>query len=234
MFYFVKRLSALRIVTKPCADSRMLFGRFPIFLHHALDVSGFGGGKDGLVLLRTEMDNRIYGSPEYFVGLVEHIRKQAEDMPACFQRTLQQADGLVLLRCGSAYRHADAMLLPGLLLPELTQCRVPLGFKAVSDCHSTVTLQFDRPLCLGQCFSPLRHLFPDGIGERFFDMLVLGFQSLVLLLDGCVLALAEKVGDAGLYAVRILPVNLSRTFLLFGDFAVGKAFRERRNGYRRK
>ena len=96
----------------------------------------------------------------------------------------------------------------------------PLGFKAVSDCHSTVTLQFDRPLCLGQCFSPLRHLFPDGIGERFFDMLVLGFQSLVLLLDGCVLALAEKVGDAGLYAVRILPVNLSRTFLLFGDFAV--------------
>ena len=220
MFYFVKRLSALRIVTKPCANSRMLFGRFPIFLHPALDVSGFGGGKDGLVLLRTEMDNRIYGSPEYFVGLVEHIRKQAEDMPACFQRTLQQADGLVLLRCGSAYHHADAMLLPGLLLPELPQCRVPLGFKAVSDCHSTVTLQFDRPLCLGQCFSPLRHLFPDGIGERFFDMLVLGFQSLVLLLDGCVLALAEKVGDAGLYAVRILPVNLSRTFLLFGDFAV--------------
>ena len=51
-------------------------------------------------------------------------------------------------------------------------------------------------------------------------MFVLGFQSLVLLLDGCVLALAEKVGDAGLYAVRILPVNLSRTFLLFGDFAV--------------
>ena len=51
-------------------------------------------------------------------------------------------------------------------------------------------------------------------------MLVLGFQSLVLLLDGCVLALAEKVGDAGLYAVRVLPVNLSRTFLLFGDFAV--------------
>lgn len=51
-------------------------------------------------------------------------------------------------------------------------------------------------------------------------MLVLGFQLLVLLLDGCVLALAEKVGDARLYAVRILPVNLSRTFLLFGDFAV--------------
>jgi len=51
-------------------------------------------------------------------------------------------------------------------------------------------------------------------------MLVLGFQLLVRLLDGCVLALAEKVGDAGLYAVRVLPVNLSRPFLLFGDFAV--------------
>ena len=51
-------------------------------------------------------------------------------------------------------------------------------------------------------------------------MLVLGFQLLVLLLDGCVLALTEKVGDAGLYAVRVLPVNLSRTFFLFGDFAV--------------
>lgn len=51
-------------------------------------------------------------------------------------------------------------------------------------------------------------------------MFVLGFQPLVLLLDGCVLALAEKVGYAGLYAVRVLTVNLSRTFLLFGDFAV--------------
>lgn len=51
-------------------------------------------------------------------------------------------------------------------------------------------------------------------------MLVLGFQSLVLLLDGCVLALAEKVGDAGLYAVRVLSVNLPRSFFLFGDFAV--------------
>ena len=102
----------------------------------------------------------------------------------------------------------------------LPQCRVSLGFKSISHCHGTVTLQFDRPLCLGQCFSPLRHLFPDGIGERLFDMLVLGFQSLVLLLDGCVLALAEKVGNAGLYAVRVLTVNLSRTFLLFGDFTV--------------
>ena len=51
-------------------------------------------------------------------------------------------------------------------------------------------------------------------------MLVLGFQSLVLLLDGCVLALAEKIGDAGLYAVRVLTVNLSRAFLLFGNLAV--------------
>ena len=129
MFYFVKRLSALRIVTKPCADSRMLFGRFPRFLHHALDVSGFGGGKDGLVLLRTEMDNRIYGSPEYFVGLVEHIRKQAEDMPACFQRILQQADGLVLLRRGLAHRLADA---PPLTVLLLLKCRTALSLSMVS------------------------------------------------------------------------------------------------------
>ena len=112
------------------------------------------------------------------------------------------------------------MLFTGLLLPELPQSRVPLGFISVSDCHGTVTLQFDRPLRLGQLLCPLRHPFPDGIGERFFDMLVFGFQSLVLLLDGCVLALAKKVGDAGLYAVRVLTVSLSRAFLLFGDFTV--------------
>ena len=38
MFYFVKRLAALRIITEPCADRILLFGRFPVFLHHALDV----------------------------------------------------------------------------------------------------------------------------------------------------------------------------------------------------
>ena len=41
MFYFVKRLSALRIVTEPCADRILLFGRFPVLLHHTLDVGGF-------------------------------------------------------------------------------------------------------------------------------------------------------------------------------------------------
>ena len=29
MFYFIKRLPALRIVTEPCADHILLFGRFP-------------------------------------------------------------------------------------------------------------------------------------------------------------------------------------------------------------
>ena len=46
MFYFVKRLSALRIVTEPCADHVLLFGRFPVLLHDALDVGGFGGSKE--------------------------------------------------------------------------------------------------------------------------------------------------------------------------------------------
>ena len=31
MFYFIKRLSALRIITEPCADRFLLFGGFPIF-----------------------------------------------------------------------------------------------------------------------------------------------------------------------------------------------------------
>ena len=41
MFYFVKGLSALRIITEPCTDHILLFGRFPVLLHHALDVGGF-------------------------------------------------------------------------------------------------------------------------------------------------------------------------------------------------
>ena len=166
------------------------------------------------------MDNRFNGSPEHLACLVENIGDDVQNIPARFQRTLQPLYGLVLLRRCPAHRHTDAVRFPGLLLPELPQCRVSFGFKRVSDCHGTVTLQFDRPLRLGQLLCPFRHLFPDRIGERLFDMLVLGFQSLVLLLDGCVLALAEKVGDAGLYAVRVLPVNLSRPFLLFGDLAV--------------
>ena len=31
MFYFIKRLSALRIITEPCADRFLRFGGFPIF-----------------------------------------------------------------------------------------------------------------------------------------------------------------------------------------------------------
>ena len=51
MFYFVKRLSALHIITEPCADSFLLFGGFSVFLYHTLDVSGFGWDEDRLVLL---------------------------------------------------------------------------------------------------------------------------------------------------------------------------------------
>ena len=60
MFYFVKGLSVLRIATKPCSDRILLFGCFPILLHHALDVGSFEWGEDGFVLLRTEMDNCIF------------------------------------------------------------------------------------------------------------------------------------------------------------------------------
>ncbi len=40
-------------------------------------------------------------------------------MPARFQRTLQQADGLVFLRCGLAHRLVDALLLSVLLFLKL-------------------------------------------------------------------------------------------------------------------
>ena len=59
MFYFVKRLSAFRIATKPCTNGFLLFGCFTIFLHHAFDVGSFGRGKERLVLFRSEMDNRL-------------------------------------------------------------------------------------------------------------------------------------------------------------------------------
>ena len=75
------------------------------------------------------MDNRIYGSPEYFVGLVEHIRKQAEDMPARFQRTLQQADGLVFLRRGLVHRLTDTLPLALLVLLKLPYRLVPFNGK---------------------------------------------------------------------------------------------------------
>ena len=41
MFYFAKRLAALRIITEPCSYRILLFSRFPILLHHALYVGSF-------------------------------------------------------------------------------------------------------------------------------------------------------------------------------------------------
>ena len=119
MFYFVKRLAALCIVTEPCADRILLFGRFPVLLHHALDVGSFGWSKERLVLFRTEMDNRINGSLKDFVCLVKNIGKHVQNMPARFQNTLQQADGLVFLRRGLAYHLTDMLQLIGLLFLKL-------------------------------------------------------------------------------------------------------------------
>ena len=88
MFYFIKRLSALRIITEPCADRILLFGSFPVFLHYVLDVGGFRRGKERLVALRAEMNNRINGSLKDFVCLVENAGKQIKNIPARFQRIL--------------------------------------------------------------------------------------------------------------------------------------------------
>ena len=70
MFYSVKRLSALRITAKPCADGFLLFGRFPIFLHYAFDVGSFGWGEERLVPLRAETDNRIDCPSEHLACFV--------------------------------------------------------------------------------------------------------------------------------------------------------------------
>ena len=113
MYYFVKRLSALRIATKPCANGFLLFGSFAIFLHYALYVSSFGRGKERLVLLRAEMDNRINGSLKDIVCPIKNIGKHVQNMPARFQRILQQADGLVFLRRGTAYGKVDVLLFIG-------------------------------------------------------------------------------------------------------------------------
>lgn len=73
MFNFVKRLSALRIVAKPFTDRFPLSDSFAIFLHYVLDVCCFGRGKERLVALRAETDNRIYGSLKDLVCLVENV-----------------------------------------------------------------------------------------------------------------------------------------------------------------
>ena len=80
MFYFIKRLSAFRIVTEPCANRILLFGCFPILLHHALYVGGFGWGKERFVLLRAEMDNRINGSLKDLVCPIKNIGKHVQNM----------------------------------------------------------------------------------------------------------------------------------------------------------
>lgn len=73
VFNFIKRLSALRIVAKPFTDRFPLSDSFAIFLHYVLDVCCFGRGKERLVALRAETDNRIYGSLKDLVCLVENV-----------------------------------------------------------------------------------------------------------------------------------------------------------------
>ena len=129
MFYFVKRLSALRIITKPCADRILLFDCFSVLLHDAFDVSSFGWGKERLVLLRAEMDNRINGSLKDLVCFIKNIGKHIQNMPARFQRTLQQTDGLVFLRRSTTYGKVNALPLAVLLLLKLPYRLVPFNSK---------------------------------------------------------------------------------------------------------
>ena len=87
MFYFVKMLSAFRIVTKPCANGLLLLGRFAIFLHHALDVGSFGRGKERLVLFRTKMDNRMdcpFENIDCVIFYHSHTMSPSKRIESCF------------------------------------------------------------------------------------------------------------------------------------------------------
>jgi len=77
------------------------------------------------VLLRTPKNNRINGPPEDLACLIENIRKQIQNIPTRSQRILQHVNDLVFLRSGTAYRKADEMLLPGLLLLKLPDSLAP-------------------------------------------------------------------------------------------------------------
>ena len=129
MFYYVKRLSAFRIATKPCANGFLLLGSFAIFLHHAFDVGCFRRGKERLVMLRTKMDNRLDCSFENLARVKEEIGKGIQKFAADCQCTFQKADGLVFLRRGLAYCLADMLLLIGLLFLKLPYRLVPFNAK---------------------------------------------------------------------------------------------------------
>ena len=120
-----------------------MFGSFPVLLHYTLDVGSFGRGEDWFVLLRSEMDNCINGSPEDFACLIENVSKQIQNIPAWFQRTLQQADCLVFFFCGLEHRHVDAVLFPGPLLLKLPDSLVPLHAEWTVLRQSPVTFGFD-------------------------------------------------------------------------------------------
>lgn len=129
VFYCVKWLIAFSIVASPLADRILLFGRFPILLHHTLNVCSFLWGKDRLVLIRAEMDYRINGTLEYLACLVKHFCKLFQDVTAYFQRILQQADGLVSLFHDTAYGKAYTMFLTINLLLKLPYRLVPFNGK---------------------------------------------------------------------------------------------------------
>lgn len=98
MFYFVKRLSALCIVTEPCTGRILLFGCFPILLHHVLDASCFGRDKERLVLLPAEMNNRLDCPFESLACMKEEAGKGVQKFSVNCQCAFQKADGFVFLR----------------------------------------------------------------------------------------------------------------------------------------
>lgn len=58
----------------------MLFLGLAIVLHHVFDVGSFIIAKNGLVFIRTIMDNRINGTLEHLAGSMEHIGKNCQDL----------------------------------------------------------------------------------------------------------------------------------------------------------
>lgn len=124
-------------------------------------------------------------------------------MPARFQRTLQQADGLVFLRCGLAHRLADALPLAVLLLLKLPYRLVSFHAKRAALRQSPVTLRFGFLFFCDQCLCPFFRLFLYGFGKGFLHALVLGFQFGIFLFDRCGLADPDKAAEAVQYDRRI-------------------------------
>lgn len=149
-------------------------------------------------------------SPEHLACLVENISDDIQNIPAFDFSALQLSYGLVAF---SAVARLTAMLMrccSRSSAPGAARSAVSLSDSKVSAiAASTVTLQFDSPLRLGQCLCLFLTSFLTASGKDSLISFVLGFRSRVLLLEG-LRALAKRLAMPDFVTAIVLPVNLSR------------------------